>query len=507
MTERIRLYHHLQNQNRRQATALPTQQTSTNIYQPDDRPNFSIDNFTANNYRHPSSTTTTTDPSSSAQSSQSSDGCAISIFYSYLIAIFSSFLVVLGIYLSLTKFNYSFLSISLAGLLIEAFSACIYCISNIRSSRLARRKPRINLDDYILHNDSNLIENRNLENHNLNRHQQPISTITHILSNRDLNSNCVINENDNVHNSIENDPSAINNIETSPLPAQPLQDPLSRSEIDVDDERETNQNASITNPKLTRYEDQVDSDDFGLNNNGPHHNHRLPKNINQPESPEAISGEFSSSTTNLLENQQSSSRDTNSVTGEEPLPSQLSINLVSQFNNQLSDNDSNVKKTAETCDPVEVREELNTSIGGGLSNYERSNVQEPLQSSSEVTIVQPESTHYHDQVNTSVKNQVDSSDLIGTEELRPEQVQRPESSPLVIGGVGGDDDDQVEPQVRRKRSSRSGLQRPANLRRTLVRGLSGEQEIIEIDEEDLDNMSILPPPYESIAANGQQPSS
>lgn len=500
MTERIRLYHHLQNQNRRQVSALPTQQTNTNIYQPDNRPNFSIDNFTANNYRHPSSTTTTTDPSSSAQSSQSSDGCATSIFYSYLIAIFSSFLVVLGIYLSLTKFNYSFLSISLAGLLIEAFSACIYCISNIRSSRLARRKPRINLDDYILHNDSNLIENHNLENHNFNRHQQPITTITHILSNRDLNSNCVINQNNDIDNSIENDPSAINIIDTSPLPAPPQHDPQSRLEGDVDNERETNQNASITNPKLTRHEDQVDSNDFGLNNNGPPHNHRLPKN--QPESTEAISGEFSSSTTNLLENQQSSSRDIDSVTGEEPVPSQLSIGLVSQSNNQLSDNDSSVNKTAETCYPVEVREELNTSIGGGQSNYERSNIQGPFQSSSDATIMQPESIHHHDQVNTSVKNQVDGPDLIDTEEPRLELVQELESSPVV-----GGDDNQIEPLVRRKRTSRSGLQRPANLRRTLVRGLSGEQEMIEIDEEDLDNMSILPPPYESVAANGQQPSS
>lgn len=42
-------------------------------------------------------------------------------------------------------------------------------------------------------------------------------------------------------------------------------------------------------------------------------------------------------------------------------------------------------------------------------------------------------------------------------------------------------------------------QRQANLRRTLVMGLGGEEEMIEIDEDDLDNMSILPPPYESIA--------
>lgn len=40
--------------------------------------------------------------------------------------------------------------------------------------------------------------------------------------------------------------------------------------------------------------------------------------------------------------------------------------------------------------------------------------------------------------------------------------------------------------------------RQGNLRRTLVMGLSGEQEVIEIDEDDIDKMSIMPPPYESL---------
>lgn len=54
--------------------------------------------------------------------------------------------------------------------------------------------------------------------------------------------------------------------------------------------------------------------------------------------------------------------------------------------------------------------------------------------------------------------------------------------------------------VRKNVSSSSRQQRQANLRQTLVMGLGGEEEMIEIDEDDLDNMSILPPPYESIAA-------
>jgi len=40
------------------------------------------------------------------------------------------------------------------------------------------------------------------------------------------------------------------------------------------------------------------------------------------------------------------------------------------------------------------------------------------------------------------------------------------------------------------------------MRRTLVMGLSGEEEVIEINEEDLDEMSDLPPPYESIGSPG-----
>lgn len=490
MTERSRRSHHLQNQVRRQPTA-PPQQTGS-MYRSDNRPTYSIDSYTANNYRHPSSTTTMTDPSSSAPSSQLSDRCAISIFYSYLIAIFSSFLVVLGIYLSLTKFNYSFLSISLAGLLIEAFGACIYCISNIRSSRLARRKQRINSDDFILQNDGNIIENHNLDSGNFNRQQQ-ITTITHILSNRNLNSNCITNNDDNhdIYNPIENGPTAINNTD---IPSSP--DLQISSHVDLDNERATNQNTSNTTiPKLTQQEDQVDSNNCGsFNNDGPPYN-QLPKSINRIKSPEAISGDFSSSTTNLLENQQSSSRDTNSVTGDEQVPSQLSINMVSQFNSQLSDNDGSAKEHAMASGPIVMREELNSSIGS-QSNHRNSNVQEAPQSSAD-SINRPNESSYPNHETTAMKNQVDNLDLTSAEEHQTTDLEQQEATPTASNN------DQVEAQARRKKAPQSSSQRPANLRRTLVMGLGGEQEMIEIDEEDLDNMSILPPPYESIAANSR----
>lgn len=54
------------------------------------------------------------------------------------------------------------------------------------------------------------------------------------------------------------------------------------------------------------------------------------------------------------------------------------------------------------------------------------------------------------------------------------------------------------PQVSSRRTAR-----PANMRRTLVMGLSGEQEIIEINEDDLDNMCVMPPSYESLEPNNK----
>lgn len=56
------------------------------------------------------------------------------------------------------------------------------------------------------------------------------------------------------------------------------------------------------------------------------------------------------------------------------------------------------------------------------------------------------------------------------------------------------------PTRERKESTDNRAHRAA-LRRTLVMGLSGEEEVIEINEEDLDNMSVLPPSYESIATD------
>lgn len=472
MTGRNRRYHHLQNQARRQST-MPFQQTSS-INRPDNQPTYTIDSYASNNYRHPSSTSTTTNPSS-----QSPDGCAISIFYSYLIAIFSSFLVVLGIYLSLTKFNYSFLSISLAGLLIEALGACIYCISNIRSSRLARRKQRINSDDFMQQNDGGIIENHNLDD-DLDRQQQ-ITTITHILSNRNLNSNLVTNngENHDIFNPIESSPSAII---TDTHPSQT--DLQIRSELD--NERATNQDAS--GPTIPEYEDQVDSNNRDSTNNDVPPYNQLPKKV---ESPEAINCDFSSSTTNLLENQQSSSRDTNSIAGDEQVPSQLTVNMVSLFNSQLSDNESSAKKLTKASITDSIEEESNSGI---QSNCERSNMQKPSQGAALTSTELPDSTRNFNEETTTVKHQVDNSDLTSAEGHRTELAQQ-ETSPIISNN------NQVEAQVRIKRTTQSGSQRPAILRRTLVMGLGGEPEMIEINEEDLDDMSILPPPYESIATD------
>lgn len=454
-----------------------------------------------NNNRQSSTTTTTTGPSSIA-SSQSSSDCAISIFYSYLVAIASSFLVVLGIYLALTKFNFSFLYISLLGLSIEAIGACIYCISNIRSNHLAKRKQRITSNEFTLHNglNSNRVENNVTRQQ---QHQQQINTITHILNNATINP--TINDNSRDANtptqtailantsttSRENSNggggdlgSSIIVIQTKSRPRQPGEPP----ESIVPCSSSSTQNSTIDQlPELAR---------------------------RQQQSPEALSDDFQSST-GLLEGQPESlvaeqlqqqqqqqqidntpiqsnhadQIDGDGITGDNQIinQSQLSINMVSQFNSQLGD-----KNTSIAGKP---RDKNSPSNASNNENERPEIVPESVQSTSTTNIAEiaisanmtrsqiptadgPESTNFNE-----------SSDLI---DLRPGN----SNGSLVAS------EPIVEPKLaRRRQAQEGGQQRPSNIRRTLVMGLSGEEEMIEIDEEDLDNMSILPPPYESIATN------
>lgn len=79
--------------------------------------------------------------------SSATSECNLSICYSYMLAAISSIMVVVGIYLSLTRFNLNYLYLSLAGLMLVALGACLYCIGRIQLNRKARRKLRLSDDD------------------------------------------------------------------------------------------------------------------------------------------------------------------------------------------------------------------------------------------------------------------------------------------------------------------------------------------------------------------------
>lgn len=336
----------------------------------------------------------------SANVHQSPD-CSLSICYSYLIAIFSSFLVVLGIYLSLTKFNAHFLYISLAGLLIEATGACIYCLSNIHKSKLARRKQTNNLS----------IENDNQQP----IRQREVTTMTNMLNNRTLNQ------------------SAINS-----------------STAQTNEQRN---NPSIHGPSCSRDNNNSAQQGNQINRPSTDSNSSIetlgsPVSANQAERP-------------VIEN------------SNEQLPKTQSCqNGVTESPIITSPNDTHDNHAIETS--INSPQLDNRQPGDQTSSTE---IAEPLQSLTQVCA--DESTGG------------DETDLIN--------LQRPPA--VSSGGLQVTNDSQA-PRRQVAPSNHHG-HRAANIRRTLVMGLSGEEEVIEIDEEDLDNMSILPPSYESIATNSK----
>lgn len=400
------------------------------------------DNYSTSNYRHPSTTTTTTSTTTTTLDTlQSDDECFSSICYSYLIAIVSSFLVVLGIYLSLTKFNIRYLYISLVGLLIEAISACIYCVSNIHSSKLARRKQRVNLQEsHGARTDRD--GGNNLSN--LTR-QQEIATITDILNNRTLTTtNDVANANDS--SAITNDnglESAQNDRQINPLVTQ--NDPqTSSSEIQqlnsVNNELPDQVNISIPAMEESQQDDQIDSVLSSTSTQNTS-SKLLPKRSNSSDSPDNPSSLASS------DNNQNHSAS-----------NQCSSNMVSliHVSTSNSENDTDVA--------------LNSVLG------------DPTQK----TKMEPQSSNSTDNPEQASNPPIDLINL-------DHENSRGYSNPSAALPA-------TEPSVPRRNVSKTNHNR-ANLRRTLVMGLSGEEEMIEIDEDDLDNMSILPPTYESIAAD------
>lgn len=456
------------------------------------------------NYRHPSTTTTTTtttDASQAQSQSTSETNCTTTICYSYLIAITSSFLVVLGFYLSITKFNALYLYISLVGFSIVAISACLYCISNIRTSKLSRRKQRVNSDEFILGNG--IGASNDLTNLGLDRRQET-NTVTHILTNRTLisNDNTNTSNNQNILNS-----SAIINIDNNNENAQ-----VDRSNDQHLPTRSTNDNPITTIDQMNNQgephlnsEETLDSISVRVNNDqqvssdnpGDDQNNSTTTSLSIVEStslkvlPNIQSCLNTTICNDLTKNNNNntncdSRNKVDAVNGlilqiEQNHPGELittqTVNdLPSETNNNRTNesgvlDDNNVVKTKNSTN------ELERSIM--LLANERSDA-----SSNNTNSVETNNTT--NEISSPTLNET-NSDLIN---LQQETTN--------LSG---------EPQVAKRKSKNQHGQRPANLRRTLVMGLSGEEEIIEIDEEDLDNMSILPPSYESIAATQQKQTS
>lgn len=449
------------------------------------------DSYSTSNYRHPSTTTTTTtstEPSISL-TDQSSNDCAISMCYSYLIAIFSSFLVVLGIYLSLTRFNVHYLYISLLGLSTVAIGACTYCIGNIRSSQLAKRKQRVNYTPELISDNSQ--SNIGRINDNPTRQQQ---ITTRALSNNHTSNLALESSQVATNLNVVNE----NNGTLSDQQLSTLSEPQANSlneratisnTVQNDNLDLRNENAIIViSPQINQQADQVDSDDRAGSTHETSQLERLSISSRSPQSPETVSEDFLSST-GLLENQVSLSEQRHSepshdrATGNGDKSNAL-YQPVAHASSQLDSSPSdinNLEKNGPSCSMTE-----NASPSGENPQSANDNESAPSANLVDVTF---EDTSIDQDAPSQGTSAEPSTDLINL------QHQPKSNCGLLMTG-------NEEHQVTRRRAQNH--ERNANLRRTLVMGLSGEEEMIEIDEDDLDNMSIPPPSYDSVAASSRQ---
>lgn len=425
--------------------------------------------------------------SSSSRSRVDSDGggrCEASICYSYLVAIISSFLVVLGIYLTTTRFNIRYLYISLAGLLFEAIGACVYCLSKIQTNASARRKATTIEANARWNTNSNLLLDTH-PNHTAHTDQpsgphQPLAaggangggTITHILSNGTLTGRTSMDNITEARNQTNDDPT--NHPPTAIVIGRTTSQQTQGSPPNIGDinlqseDRDECRDSSIPSNSITIL--------ASVKENQPESRSKLsspsPSNAQMNELPKiqpfqepAKSSETNNCSIPIIDQDRIQVRESSQVQGivlrlaadvtdnsAQVNVSQISDNINSFPSNNAVETDENSSCQFVECEPSAPREPT---------------VPETMASSSN----QP-------------PDPVQVSDLSG-------------STPTQLSGSGGlIPSDAADSAALRK--SAAARVRQANLRRTLVMGLGGEEEMIEIDEEDLDNMSILPPPYESI---------
>lgn len=398
---------------------------------------------------------------------QTGSNCSLTICYSYLIAILSSFLVVLGIYLSLTKFNARFLYISCAGLLIEAISACIYCMSNIHKSKLARQKQAH--EQRIDNVGSSQVQRR-----------QQNAALTHILSNRALNQTAI--------NSIQSTTTTATTAQTNEqrgnrtLARAEEQNVLGGSESDCATATTTTTQTDqpdraieINSPiEFTSLQQTSSSEHSAIVIAEQNLTEELPKNQSCHELPIATSDDARAS------QQQQQNNTSINILGLH-----RSSELITNDSNNLDSDESIQNKSSLVNDGGELPK---TSLATVVTCNAGSN--DPTSGETDLINLQQQQPAEVQAVRSRASNQqqplaATSNEFCVTNENDSHTTAEQQESPS------------TPPISQRQRAN----QRPAHFRRTLVMGLSGEEEVIEIDEEDLDNMSILPPSYESIATN------
>lgn len=409
-------------------------------------------------HRHSSSTT---EPSLTiVLNSRSRDDCDISICYSYLIAIGSSFLVVLGIYLSLTNFNHRYLSISLLGLALETLSACFYCMRNVHQSKLARRKQRISSNDSVI-NGRLQIESRH--HHQLaNIIQQRQFVTSDVINNRNgVSANHGGDNFEAVHSDPTTDHPNEHNPDIPELSNQSTDAPCAPSR---DYSQETAQHNSPS-------QDHIDSRE------------QLPESSCQNVGPLEATNNVASEPISQLQDDNNIQITATAQVNESFDGDHLNTSAQSNYNRtQIEDNQQIHQHLNSGCDSTQNNQTINNSI------HVFENNPTTTQSNDDNTI----------SIQASQPGLVDVTDSIGSsrnQDVRSKTNQNQTISQRHVGLMIPDS--HSSPNARK--SPRLNHQRLANVRRTLVMGLSGEEELIEIDDNDLDNMSILPPPYESIS--------
>lgn len=378
--------------------------------------------------------------SSYPQDRQRPTGCSLVICYSYLIAIFSSFLVVLGIYLSLTKFNARFLYLSLAGLSIEALGACLYCINNIHKSKLAQYKQTT--DDFNL--ESNEVSSPNAaipvsQRPSMSRQQQQARNLTHILMNRTLNQSAIPPDDSISRDNGRRPPANL----TSPTDVQSTSgnpQPSSSS----------NDHQPFGNRRSDDLQHEASADNQTLYQDALSHSFELEATTNDNEQ--------------LPRSDQPTCQD--STDNSNALATSQSRKLSEQTQHDPNQNDNDAPGSHDNS------AQLGKEISGqpATDSESRPYAIDQVDLTSQQTVAPPATEEQH--------QAIDAPQAIARGSLSPTSSQASESS---------------------NSHGRNRNSRHSNVRRTLVMGLSGEEEVIEIDEEDLDNMSILPPSYESIA--------